>query len=254
MGFDGLFLTLWSSIASFANVLIYRLPLKKSILLPASHCTICKKEIKIYHNIPIVSWLFLRGKCGFCGEKISIVYPMVELFGVIIFAVVFIKIYPLFGVLNFVCSLIIGIVFVLLLALSVIDIRYKAVPDALLFSTLALSLVYGICFDILIDQKFYTSAMGATLGICLWLIAFCIKKITHRDAMGSADAFIASIMGVVLGFKMGFLAVYLGAIFTLPFYVLARKRNYELAFVPFLTAGAFVTFCFGEWILRKIYE
>jgi leader peptidase (prepilin peptidase)/N-methyltransferase len=66
-------------VGSFLNVCIYRLPLRESIVFPASHCTACGKEIRWYQNVPVVSWLLLRGRCASCGERISIVYPFVEL-------------------------------------------------------------------------------------------------------------------------------------------------------------------------------
>ncbi|MBQ7270185.1 MAG: prepilin peptidase, partial [Campylobacter sp.] len=75
------FFILGLCIGSFSNVLIYRLPRNESINFPASHCTSCNTPLRFYHNIPLFSWIFLRGKCAFCKEKISFQYPLVELLG-----------------------------------------------------------------------------------------------------------------------------------------------------------------------------
>ena len=110
---------LGSMIGSFVNVLIIRIPKEESVVFPASHCVTCNAKLKPWHNIPIFSWLFLRGKCAFCGAPISKQYPIVELLSGIIFLVTFMKLgiaLPTLGI---------AVVFVLLLALSVIDFYYK---------------------------------------------------------------------------------------------------------------------------------
>ncbi|HHD83659.1 MAG TPA: prepilin peptidase, partial [Campylobacteraceae bacterium] len=119
---------------SFLNVLILRIPKEESIVFPGSHCPKCNNKLKWWHNIPVLSWLMLGGKCYFCKEKISIQYPLIELATAAIFALVYWKLQ------NVPFAVITGLVFALLLGLSVIDLRYKAVPDSLNLSALTLAI------------------------------------------------------------------------------------------------------------------
>ncbi len=88
----GVFVVLFGlSFGSFLNVLIYRIPNEISVISPPSSCPECGNELKWYHNIPIFSWLFLKGRCGFCGEKISVKYPVVELANGVIWLLLYLK-------------------------------------------------------------------------------------------------------------------------------------------------------------------
>jgi len=112
-------------LGSFLNVVILRIPKDESIVFGSSHCPKCKNTLKAWHNIPIISWLFLRGKCAFCKSKISAQYPLIE----IISALIFFSIATKYGV-SFPIILI-SLSFLMLLALSMIDFKYKMVPDSL---------------------------------------------------------------------------------------------------------------------------
>ena len=122
------------SFGSFLNVLIYRLPLNKSIIKPQSYCPKCKSYIKTYHNIPIISYILLKRKCHICKTKISLVYPLVEIITMLITLLTFMKVGISIEFINLL------IIFYLLIVLSFIDLKFKAVPDYLLvivfFSTL----------------------------------------------------------------------------------------------------------------------
>ena len=113
------------AIGSFLNVVILRIPKDESIIFGGSHCTTCGETLKPWHNIPLFSWLFLRGKCSFCNAKISVQYPLIELASGLIFLILANKFglsYPV---------IFIAFSFFMLLALSVIDFRYKMIPDSL---------------------------------------------------------------------------------------------------------------------------
>ena len=125
---------LGAAIGSFLNVVIIRTPKDESISFPASHCMSCNTPLRAWHNVPILSWLFLRGKCSFCGEKISIQYPLVEVLSGLIFLFSAMKLglnLQSFGV---------ALTFDLLLALSVIDYYYKMVPDSINLSALTIAI------------------------------------------------------------------------------------------------------------------
>lgn len=238
-----IFVVLGVCVGSFLNVLILRLPLGKSVAFPASYCPKCKNPLKWYHNIPIFSWLFLRGKCAFCDQKISFQYPLIELLSGLIFLLAFLKSQNMFE------AFIIAIVFSLLLALSTIDLKYKAVPDNLSIPALLLAPLSG---------NFLTNVESALLlagGFAL--LRIIISWIIKKEAMGEADIIIAGVIGGVLGVKLGLSAIYIAALICLPVFFVVSKRGYELPFIPFLSIGLFVTWCFETEILRflgMIYE
>ncbi|MBR8462945.1 prepilin peptidase [Campylobacter sp. faydin G-24] len=247
-------------IGSFANVLIYRLPRNKSVFKPPSHCTNCKRSLKFYHNVPILSWLFLRGHCGFCGVKISPLYPLVELSSGVLMSLVFlIEIKTnlnstIIDAQTLISTILIGFCFIFLLALSVIDLQFKAVPDSLLFSALGVAIIYAITqffwfglFELLLNSVFFMAGF--------WLLRYVVSKLIRREAMGSADIFIAGIIGAILPLNLGLVAICIAAVMTLPFYLFMQDK--ELAFVPFLNAGLVIVYAFGDKFINflgKLYE
>ena len=235
-GFIGL------AVGSFLNVVIIRVPKDESISLPASHCVTCKHPLKWYHNIPLFSWIFLGGKCAFCSEKISIQYPIIEILTTFIFVSTALQISSIAH------ALIISILFTMLLALSVIDLKYKAVPDSISIPALLVSLFVS---------DFIVSLNGALLlagGFALLriVVSWAIK----REAMGEADIIIAGIIGAVLGVELGLAAIYISALIALPVFMIVKRKGYELPFIPFLALGLYITWIFSAEvtaILRMIY-
>ncbi|MDR0408407.1 MAG: prepilin peptidase [Campylobacteraceae bacterium] len=237
------YLTLFGLLfGSFLNVLILRIPKNESVIFPSSHCVNCGTPLKWYHNIPLLSWIFLRGKCAYCKEKISFQYPLVEFMTAFLFFICAIKENSLYF------SLIQGIIFALLLALSVIDLRYKAVPDSLSLPALVLGI---IGFDMLSKLQYALLFAGGFALLRIFITA-ALKK----EAMGEADIIIAALIGAMLGIPLGFTAIYLSALFALPIFFIVAKRGYELPFIPFLSTGLFVTYLFNEQIsafLKYVY-
>ncbi len=225
-------------IGSFLNVLIYRIPKNENIAFPPSHCTKCNKPLKWWHNIPLISYIFLKGKCSFCGEKISLQYPIVELLSAIIFVIIYIKI----G--NFTQSIIISLVFDLLLALSLIDFRYKAVPDSLNLLALTLSIFSGNILDS------FTNALLFAGGFTL--LRFYVSYIIKKEALGEADIMIAATMGAILGVELGLFAIFLSAVIALPAFIIVGKKDIQLPFIPFLALALFLTYIFNDYFLTLI--
>lgn len=230
-------------IGSFLNVAILRLPKNESINFPASHCPNCLHPLKWYHNIPLFSWLLLRGKCAFCKSTISLQYPFVELSSALLYGICFIHLESIIQ------ALLLGSVFALLMALSIIDLRYKAVPDVLSLPVLLLS----FCLNPpLVSLQNGLLFMGA-----FTLLRFLVSAFAKKEAMGEADIIIAGIIGAILGIKLGFVAIYIAAILSLVAFVLVRKRSYQLPFIPFLAFGLLFTWLFDKPILHVmefIYE
>src|SRR5574344_1822255 len=124
-------------IGSFLNVVVLRSLSSESIVWPRSKCPKCQKQLKWYHNIPVLSFLFLKGKCAFCGEKISIQYPLVELFTGCLFVLIFLK----FG-LGF-NAIFMAIISALMIVLAVTDIKEKIIFDIHAYILLGVGLIYN---------------------------------------------------------------------------------------------------------------
>ena len=223
-------------IGSFLNVVIFRIPKGESISYPASHCQSCHTPLKWYHNIPLLSWIFLGGKCAFCKEKISKQYTIVELTNAIIYLLLFFN-------LGFVCYMpFVAITFSALLALVMIDFEYMAVPDSINFFALATSLIQPDYIEAIIHASI---AAGG-----LWLIGFISSVIAKKEAMGGADVIVAGTMGALLGFPNFFIAIFLSAILAMIPSLLNRESG--VPFVPFLAIATFIVYIYDIQTLKLV--
>ena len=224
------------SIGSFLNVVIYRLPRGKSIISPPSSCPNCGTKIKPWHNIPILGWIILKGKCANCGANISVRYPIIETLSGILAIIVYKKTgLNIFFVINYA-------IFSTLLALSVIDLDYKAVPDSL--NLLALTLSFFHSTDIFSN---FTNALILMGGMSL--IRYYVSYFVKREAMGEGDIIVGGTMGALLGVKLALFALFIGsAIAIIPsIYNRIKNNDIELPFIPFLTVGTFVVWYFNDY-------
>lgn len=244
---------------SFFNVLIYRIPQKKSIVLPSSFCPVCKTGIKWYDNIPIISYIILKGKCRYCKAKISIVYPVVELFTSLIFLSIFIKV----GF-NFL-SIIYIILFSTLLVSSFIDIQTKNVFVPIFVLPVIIYLLYFSIFHIsFIDENnffklpflnFKESIVGGIVGgLFIFIVRFFASKVIKKEGMGEGDIYVSSFIGLFIGYPLIFYVFILaGFLGLLAYFFYYRKRSDpEIPFVPFLSLSSFIVFFLFD-ILKKIY-
>lgn len=242
-------------IGSFLNMLIYRLPLEISLINPKrSFCPTCNTQIKWYENIPIISYIFLKGKCSSCCEKISIVYPIVELLTVVVTVLIYNKI-------GFNSEfLLVSSLFYLLILLSFIDFKYKAVPDYLLILLLCVVLLYLVLFNMQNFQILFIFIGGIVL--LEMFVTFYIQniksKIYHDEslqeqkALGEGDIPIVGAMGAVLGLQMGIFALFLAAVLAIIPAIVNKviHKDIETPFIPFLSGGFFLVFIFNDFILE----
>ncbi|MBU1642753.1 prepilin peptidase [bacterium] len=262
-------------IGSFLNVVIYRLPRGENIAFPASHCQSCNTPLKPWHNIPLLSWLFLRGRCAFCGEKISMQYPIIELLSGLIFMSVFLKDGPSIATFG------IAAAFLTLLTLSMIDFYYKAVPDSL--NLLALTLAIFSVSDVQMLGINFVNALLLAGGFTLlrFYLSYYLyartkafvrpdKKASwvrnynpmplYFEAMGEGDIMVAATMGALMGVQLSLVAVFLSALIALPAILLTRGKDadsHRLPFVPFLALAAYVVYMLDTPILaylKVLYE
>ena len=226
-------------IGSFLNVVIYRIPKGESIVFPASKCQSCQTPLKWYHNIPIFSWLALRGKCAFCQEPIAKQYPLVEFITGIIFTALYFKL-GLVWYLPFMAAS-----FAALFALVMIDFKYMAVPDNVNFAALLFALVQPDFFNVLMVASI---AAGG-----LYLIGLLSSLLARREAMGGADVIVAGTMGALLGFPNFFVALFLSALLAMIPALINRENG--VPFVPFLALATFIVYIYdiqAAQILEKI--
>ncbi|HSR74405.1 MAG TPA: prepilin peptidase [Sulfurovum sp.] len=215
-------------IGSFLNVVIYRIPKGESIVFPASKCQSCQTSLKWYHNIPIVSWIALGGKCGFCKAPIAKQYPIVEFLTGVVFIALYFK-------LGFVWYLpFIAASFAALLALVMIDFKYMAVPDNVNFAALLFALI---------QPEFLTALLYAVVAAGgLYLIGLLSSFIARKQAMGGADVIVAGTMGALLGFPNFFIAIFLSALLAMIPALIWRDKG--VPFVPFLALATFIVYLY----------
>ena len=229
-------------IGSFLNVCIYRIPKGESIVFPPSHCPKCGAGIKWYDNIPVISYLILRGKCRNCGEKISPIYPLVELLTGALTAGVFCKFGLTFDALYYLLMV------YYLIVVSFIDIKTMEVPVKLSYFALLAGLILSFFTQ---THSFKEAVFGASLGA--GIILFIIESyfvFTGKEGMGYGDANIMAVVGAFLGWKKVILTLFLaslvGAVYGL---LTVRKREAALPFGPFLAVGALISLFFGDKII-----
>lgn len=257
--FKLLFIILFGlTIGSFLNVLIYRLPLNISLVNPKrSTCPICNHTIKWYENIPLLSYIFLKGQCSSCNTSISITYPIVELITVI-------TTYVLFNQLGLTLDFyFMSMIIYLLIVLSFIDLKYKAVPDLLLVIITAITLTYIILYNTQNMTSFFIFAGG--IVIIELFVTFYIQNIKaviikdaslkEQKAIGEGDIPIIAIIGGILGVKFGIVAIFLSAVLAIiPSIInLVLKKEIETPFIPFLAMGFFIIYT-NQNFIEKILQ
>lgn len=253
---------------SFLNVVILRVPKDESVVFVNSHCQKCNESLKPWHNIPIFSWIFLRGKCAFCKSDISIQYPIIELLSALIALGLVFKMGLSLPTLFITCS------FLTLLALSLIDLRYKMVPDSLnllallfgIFGAWSLSgivlnfqnaLLFAGSFTLLRFALSYILTSTAKREAKKTLTSWSKNYHTYPfiEAMGEGDIIVAATMGALLGVKLTLVAIFLSALLALPVMLFAlrgSKEEQRVPFVPFLTAATFIVYIYDSAIMRYI--
>ena len=245
--FGGLF---GMAIGSFLNVCIHRLPLGESVVTPRSRCPGCGHAIGWRDNIPVVSWLMLRGKCRGCGEPISIRYPLVELAcGALWLAAILV-----WGAEW--QALVMAVFFTILLGIALTDLSHYIIPDAFsiggLIMGLALALLPG-------GLTIVQAAIGAVLGFgLLFVVAWLGEWIFRKPAMGGGDIKMMAMVGAFLGPVGVVLTIFLGALLgSLIFGPISLKTGKLVPFGIFLALGALVTAIWGDamidWYVQTFF-
>lgn len=229
-------------VGSFLNVCIYRLPRKESIAFPASHCPMCNVPLRFYDNIPVLSYLFLGGKCRYCKTPISFQYPLVELLTASLFVFTMVR----FG-LNW-SALFYAFYLAALVIVIFIDAEHMIIPDKVTFPGMAVGVLASV-FS-LIPLSWNQSIIGLLVGGGFLYLAAVLSK----GGMGGGDIKLAAVMGSFMGWQKAFLGIllgsFLGSIVGVALIIAGRKKRKEfIPFGPFLAWGGMVALFWGDTII-----
>ncbi len=257
-------------IGSFLNVCIYRIPEGLSLLWPGSKCVNCNKRVAWYDNIPVLSYLFLRGKCRHCQHKISALYPITEIITGIVFLSLFHSVLLVKG--DLICVYIFYLIFCCLLIVgSIVDLKLYIIPNEITYTGLILAPIAGLLCagsrNLSLAQVFFdnstnqwvTSLQISMLGIfvgggMIFLCGVIGKLVLRKDAMGFGDVKLMGVIGGFIGWKLAvatfFLAPFFGLLFGIP--RLISKRGMMIPYGPFLSLAAFICLLFQDVTVRII--
>ena len=258
-------------IGSFLNVVIYRTPKmmenewheecqmflhpeqaiideeKLSLNKPASTCPKCSKPIRWYQNVPVLSWLALRGKCGTCQNPISIRYPFVE----ILTAICSLTVVAVYGP---TLQMVFGVLFTwILITLTFIDFDTQLLPDRFTLTLAAIGLGVN-------TFHLYTSPSSAIWGyiigfLCLWIVYYLFKIVTGKEGMGYGDFKLLAALGAWMGPLLLPLVILLSSVVGAIIGIILlkiRKENQPFAFGPYIAIAGWIAFLWGEQIM-KVY-
>jgi leader peptidase (prepilin peptidase)/N-methyltransferase len=235
------------AIGSFLNVVIYRVPRDRNVAAGRSRCPQCDHQLKWYHNIPVLSYLALRGKCGFCGARISPRYPLVELLN----ALAYLYFFKVFG-----WSIDLGTFAFLSSALLIVffvDLEFQIIPDAVTLPGIALGLAVSLIpGGISIVQSLIGLVVG---GGALYLVAMLGDWLFKKESMGGGDIKLAAMLGAFLGWQKVLFVFLASAVIGLVISVVlmvfsARLRSHRVVpFGPFLAIAAMAAVLWGDRII-----
>jgi len=243
---DVLIFILGLIVGSFSNVCIYRIPRNESIIYPASHCPKCRSNISPKDNIPLLSYILLKGRCRNCKSKISIQYPIVELLTGLIYLIVYLT----YGL--SVQTLIYIILSSALIIIAFIDLNEQIVPDVISLPGIVIGFIISFFIPYI---SFINSALGILVGGgIILIIGLAGSLIFKKEAMGGGDVKLAAMLGAFLGWRYIvislFLGFFLGALAGI-FLIISKIKSREdtVPFGPFIVLGSFITLFWGEKII-----
>ena len=240
---------------SFCNVCIYRLPDNDSVITERSFCRSCKNKIKWYDNIPLLSFIFLRGKCRSCNNKISSQYFLVEL----ISAISFLSIYFIYGL--SVTTLLLIILSIFFIIIFFIDLKHYIIPNELTFPLMLIGFVKS--FDPNLNQTIFPNYINSLLGgffgyAVIWLIIFFYKKVRNKEGMGLGDAKLMAVVGFWFGWASIPFTIFISSAVALVLVIpslIKKTRNMsaQIPFGPYIIIGCIIYVTFANQIKYLLY-
>ena len=241
------------SFGSFLNVLIYRLPLKISLIKPPSKCPECDTPIRFYDNIPVISYVILGGKCRHCKKNISLRYPVIEILSGLLTVY---AIYSFGFTLKGIEVVFLSLVF---LAIFFIDLDHTIIPDVFTIPGVIIGIAVSLLPGAMVGWK--QSLIGMAVGGGAFVLVGILGQIIFKkEALGFGDVKYAAMVGAFLGWKnlilMLIIASFLGSIIGISLIYLSGKKGKStyIPFGPFLTVGAWIAIYFGEDLIKAYLE
>jgi leader peptidase (prepilin peptidase)/N-methyltransferase len=233
-------------IGSFLNVCIYRLPREESVAWPASHCPACRHRVAVYDNIPILSYLMLRGRCRSCHVPISIQYPLVEATNALGYLLVF-------WVFGFTAEAwVYAGLFSALIVITGTDLSHTMIPDAVTLPGIVLGV---LCAAVILPIGVTDSLLGVVVGGgILWFLAWISPYVFGKEGMGGGDIKLMAMVGAFLGWKPVLLAIMIGSFLGsfIGVGLMAAgiiRRDHYIPFGPFLAVGSLLSLLFHQPLL-----
>lgn len=227
-------------LGSFYNVLGYRLPKKESIIFPASHCPNCHHHLGFKDLFPIISYIFLKGKCRYCKKKISIIYPLIEF----LTGTLFVLSYLVFGLS---IKFIIALVFSSIVIITIVsDVRYMIIEDSILIIGEILIIIL-----LIIDNGLNASLKMLANGILTFIVFYLIKLLADfsfkKEAMGGGDVKLMALIGTLIGAPMAIITLCASSFIAFPYaiYIYFSKKENILPLGPFLCIAGLIIFFLG---------
>lgn len=241
-------------VGSFLNVLVDRIPKREPSIKDRSHCDKCKKILKWYDLIPLVSFIVLLGKCRYCRTSLSLYYPVVELTtGFLFMAVIFFLGGFMINIITIIMFIYYLFIFSSLIVIFFADLKYGIIPDKIVIPSIIISLIYLFFIHNFSFIIHFSSALGASL---FFLLLFLV---TQGRGMGFGDVKFSFLMGLILGFPkiiVGLYVAFLTGAIVGCILILCRKRMFgtTIPFGPFLVIGSLTAIFFGEFIIKTFLQ
>ena len=242
------------TLGSFANVCIYRLPKNKNIVQGRSFCPKCKKTIRWFDNLPLISFLLLNGKCRKCHKPISLGYFIVELITGLGFLLIYLNAN------NYYAIIFLSVLFILYIIIFFIDLKHFIIPDSLNFSIIILAIFKNFLpnFNTSFIHDINQSIIGGMAGyFSIWIIIYLYRVIKKVEGMGLGDAKLMAGIGLLFGWQsvpfVLFASAVLGLISVIPS-LINKKKNLrsEIPFGPFIITACFIYFICGDFLFSLI--
>ena len=250
-----LFIILGGIWGSFSNVCIYRLPENQGIIAGRSFCPSCKNKIQWFDNIPILSFVLLKGKCRHCKNIISLQYLIVEL----ISSVSFVTIYYFFG-LTF-TTLLLLILSVFFIIIFFIDLKHFIIPNVLTFSLMIIGFIKS--FDPNLNKAIFPNYINSLIGgvfgyLIIWLIIYFYKKVRKKEGMGLGDAKLLSAIGFWFGWLSIPFTIFISSLVALILVIpsilnKSRGMTSQIPFGPYIIIGCIIYVSFANQIKNILF-
>lgn len=229
---------------SFINCAALRKVRGESAAKGRSHCPACRHTLGVWDLVPLFSWLFLKGKCRYCGAKISARYPLTELLGAAVFVSALLRWDITLTALEM------ALLGALLLWISLVDFEAQIIPDRLIIAGIALRAVFILISGEIPQQALQSAIGGASVALPVLLIALLLEKLLKKEAVGGGDIKLLFMTGLFFNWKLNVLSLLLACFAGIAFALISRvKSGKPFPFGPAISCGTWLSMLFGQAVI-----